>query len=152
MVGYGQNDPTVCTGCCGALRVPTPPNSRGPPMPPSPFAPWQAAHFWAKIALPWAGVPDPGGRPFPSGNTEMSQPAASASLIGLPNFGASAAKAVLKIRAATPASANILYVDMGHCSVGTDGPGRNRVHMVHGEGIHVWRSPRLAAIGDQVLT
>src|SRR5438105_11530542 len=122
-------------------------------MPPSPFAPWQAAHFWAKIAFPCAGVPDPTGSPFPSGNTEISQPAASASLMVLPKLGASAAEAAVTTRAAAPAiAATVLDVDMGDGSVRGDGPRGNLVHMVHREAIHIRRSPRLAPFGDQLLT
>src|SRR5438105_15267300 len=149
-------------------------------MPPSPFAPWQVAHFWAKIAFPCAGVPDPAGKPFPSGKTEISQPAASASLMVLPNFGASAAKAAvinphIAVARKTPlpprAKAHLpkrkrgrptlslkergdsfLNIDMGDGSVRGDGPRGNLVHMVHREAIHIRRSPRLAPFGDQLLT
>ena len=40
---------------------------------------------------PCAAVPLPGGNPVPSGMMVMSQAAISASVIGLPSFGASAA-------------------------------------------------------------
>src|SRR5581483_6352707 len=52
-------------------------------------------------------VPEPAGRPLPSGAMEMSQAAASASLMGLPNLGASAAEAaVAKLNATAEAARN----------------------------------------------
>src|SRR4051812_20112209 len=117
------------------------------------------------MALPCAGVPEPAGRPLPSGAIEMSQVAASASLIGLPNFGWSAAVAVVAAKtAAVRANRNspltrranraagaarraalsrkgrgetFLNINMGDGSVGGDAPAGNLVHMVHREGVHV---------------
>src|SRR5215472_11722420 len=78
-----------------------------PPWPPSP---WQAWHFWAKIAAPCCGVPLPGGNPLPSGPTLMSHSARSASLTGLPRPGSSAAIAAAPESASANAAAKVKRV------------------------------------------
>src|SRR5258706_7319688 len=124
-----------------------PPTSAGP-CPPSPLAPWQAAHLAAKTVAPCAGVPEPTGRPTPSGAMEMSQAFKSPSEIGLPSFGISAAEVTPAPIPSAAASAKILRIDMGDRSLGIDAPARNRVHMRHREGDHRRRVARGAALGD----
>src|ERR1700731_2465695 len=83
------------------------PPTSGPAMPPSPFSPWQAAHFCLKIGAPCAGVPLPGGSPVPSGITKMSQAARSEGLTGLPRLGPSAKAApAARANAATEQTAS----------------------------------------------
>src|SRR5580704_1953297 len=81
----------------------------------------------------------------------MSQAAASASLIGLPNFGTSAANAALAISANAPATLIVLHVDMADRPLGIDTPARNAIHMIHREGRDIGRVARLAAFGDELL-
>src|ERR1700751_335030 len=97
-------------------------------MPPLAASPWQAEHFSAKILAPCAGVPLPGGRLVPSGNTAISQFAISASVIGLPSRGeglpgacASAAPAPSAARTRAKKSA-LLCIDMFDVPFGIDGP------------------------------
>src|SRR5437763_6965803 len=105
-------------------------------LPPTPSLPWQASHFCAKMTAPCANVPLPGGRPLPSGPMLMSQSARSASLIGLPSPGWSAA-----IAGAAPASASAkgtttarcLPVDMLGLPFGVDRPAGDDVHVSHRE-------------------
>src|SRR5579864_7517111 len=68
------------------------------------------------MALPCAGVPEPAGKPFPSGKTEIFQPAASASLTGFPNFGASAAEAEVIMSAVAAVSKAPITVDAHACA------------------------------------
>src|SRR5260370_28584603 len=85
----------------------------GPAMPPSPFSPWQAAHFCLKIGAPCAEVPLPGGRPVPSGMMKMSQAARSEGLTGLPRLGPSAKAAPAARASATEAvQSENLRIDM----------------------------------------
>src|ERR1019366_117469 len=99
------------------------PPTSGPAMPPSPFSPWQAAHFCLKIGAPCAGVPLPGGNPVPSGITKMSQAARSEGLTGLPRLGPSAKAApVASPNASAPAQIEISRIDMLDPPFGIDRP------------------------------
>src|SRR5712691_7759582 len=105
------------------------------------------------MTAPCAGVPLPGGRPLPSGPMLMSQSARSASLIGLPSPGWSAA-----IAAAAPPSASAretttarrLPVDMLGLPFGVDGPAGDDVHVSHRGGGHRNVDLGLAALGKHL--
>src|SRR5215471_16271227 len=71
--------------------------------------------------------------------------------IGLPNFGASAAKAVPTAQETAVARMMVLSIDMAHRSLGVDGPARNAVHMLHWEGADRRRAARLAALRDELI-
>src|SRR5437870_5098088 len=81
----------------------------------------------------------------------MSHALASASVIALPNFGASAAKAVPATQETAAAKMMVLSIDMAHRSLGINGPARNAVHMLHREGAYRWRAARFAALGDEPI-
>src|SRR6516162_2818943 len=121
-----------------------------PPWPPSP---WQAWHFWAKIAAPCCGVPLPGGSPLPSGPTLMSHSARSASLTGLPRPGSSAAIAAAPESASANAAAKVkrLAVDMLDLPFLVDRPTGDDVHMPHREGGHRHVDLGRAALGEHLL-
>src|ERR1700681_2821282 len=107
------------------------PPTSGPAMPPSPFSPWQAAHFCLKIGAPWAEVPLPGGRPVPSGMTKMSQAARSEGLTGLPRLGVSATAApAARATASAAAPTESLRIDMLDLPFGVDRPAGDGVEML----------------------
>src|SRR5438067_7271853 len=105
-------------------------------LPPWPSLPWHASHFCAKMAPPCAAVPLPGGRPLPSGPTLMSHSARSASLIGFPRPGPSAAMAAPAKSASGSANKKRLRVDMLSLPFAVDRPGRDHVHVPHRECSH----------------
>src|SRR5580700_863686 len=127
------------------------PPTSWPAMPPSPFSPWQAAHFCLKIGAPWAGVPLPGGRPVPSGITKMSQAARSEGLTGLPRLGpsANAAPATSASATETPQS-EILRIDMLDLPFGVDRPTGDGVEVLAREAQHRRGLGGLAARGDEL--
>src|SRR5215470_8335629 len=102
------------------------------------------------MAAPCAAVPLPGGRPLPSGPILMSQSASSASLIGLPRPGLSAAIAVFAANATATTNARLLPVDMLRLPLVVDGPGCNDVHVSHREGGHRDIDLGLATFGEQL--
>src|ERR1700686_2844981 len=126
------------------------PPTRGPAMPPSPFSPWQAAHFCLKIGAPCADVPLPGGRPVPSGMMKMSQAVRSEGLTGLPRLGpsASAALAARANASETPPSES-LCIDMLDASFGVDRPAGDGVEMLAREPQYRRRLRGLAARGHE---
>src|SRR5215472_3408581 len=75
----------------------------------------------------------------------------SASEIGLPNFGASAANAAPATQETAAATTIVLSIDMAHRSLAIDGPARNAVHMLHWECADRRRAARFAALGDQLI-
>src|SRR3954463_4663916 len=100
-------------------------------IPPLPFSPWQAAHFWANTRDPSAGVPLPAGKPLPSGRMLMSHAASSTWLIGLPRIGPSAraSPAVIAI-AMTTAPPACLRVNMFDLPFAVHCPTRDAVVML----------------------
>src|SRR5580704_11712507 len=120
-------------------------------LPPWPSLPWQASHFCAKIAAPWAGVPLPGGRPLPSGPMLMSQSASSASLTGLPRPGGSAAGAEPAMPSTSASErASCLPVDMLELPFAVDRPAGDDVHVAHRERGHRNVDLGLAALGEHL--
>src|ERR1017187_10603171 len=103
------------------------------------------------MRAPCAGVPEPSGRPLPSGAMELSQAAASCSLMGLPNFGASAAKAAVEASTSAAAMTAVLDIDMADSSLGIDAPARNTIDVIHWEGGDIGRVARRAAFGEELL-
>src|ERR1051325_3806441 len=102
-----------------------------PVTPPLPAAPWQEAHFSAKIGAPLAGVPPPGGKPLPSGSMLMSQAAMSASFSGLPRPGPSASARPATRQSASPRARTIaLCVDMLDLPRTFDPPAGDRVEVM----------------------
>src|SRR5215468_1943055 len=86
------------------------------------------------MAVPCAAVPPPGGNPLPSGPILISQSASSASLIGLPSPGRSAAAAVTappRQSATDTATVKRLSVDMLDLPVVVRSPTRDHVHVAH---------------------
>src|SRR5260221_4405418 len=81
----------------------------------------------------------------------MSHALASASVIGLPNFGASAAKAMPATQETAAAKMMVLSIDMAHRSLGIDGPTRNAVHMLHRERADRRCGARFTALGDELI-
>src|SRR4051812_21921658 len=81
----------------------------------------------------------------------MSHGLASASVIGLPNFGASAAKAVPAAQEMAAAKTIVLSIDMAHRPLCIDSPARNAVHMLHRERAYRRRTTRFAALGDELI-
>src|SRR5580765_6536980 len=125
------------------------PAFRNDAKPPTPFSPWQAEHLFWKIGAPCAGVPLPAGRPVPSGMMLMSQGAISASVIGLPRLGPSAANApALTTRQA--AAKTTSRIDMADFPLVIDGPAGDRVEMLAREGKHRGRCRGLSANFDEV--
>src|ERR1700692_523131 len=113
------------------------PPTSGPAMPPSPFSPWQAAHFCLKIGAPCAEVPLPGGRPVPSGMTKMSQAARSEGLTGLPRLGPSAkAAAAARANASETPQSESLRIDMLDSPFGIDRPTGDGVEVLAWERQH----------------
>src|SRR6185436_17350869 len=100
---------------------------------------------------PCAGVPLPAGRPTPSGPIEMSHAEASASEIGLPNFGMSAASAAELHRISAPKMGSVLDVNMADRSLSIDAPTRDGVDMAHRKARYRRRRAGCAALGDQLL-
>src|SRR5882672_4531687 len=96
------------------------------------------------MGAPCAAVPVPAGRPVPSGMMLMSQGAMSASLIGLPRPGPSAANALTANRAAVVAANANLRIDMAHLPLAVDRPTRDRIEMLAGESEHRGRHGRLS--------
>src|ERR1051325_2521985 len=102
-----------------------------PVTPPLPSAPWQEAHFSAKMWPPWAGVPLPGGKPLPWGSMLMSQAAMSASVSGLPRAGPSASTGPATRQSASPTAGTIaLFVDMLDLPGALDSPTGNGVEVM----------------------
>src|SRR5260370_3786980 len=103
------------------------------------------------MRAPSAGVPLPGGRPEPSGNTLMSQAAMSAGLIGLPRFGVWA-KATPALRATASMTANPrkLRVYMLHLPAALDRPTGDRVVVLAVEACHRRKSRGFAARRHQL--
>src|SRR5690349_429895 len=101
--------------------------------PPWPLRPWQASHFSAKIAAPWAAVPLPVGNPLPSGPMLMSHRARSASLTLWPRPGPSPAIAGTAISASArgTAIAQRLRIDMLGLPGRVDRPACDHVHVAH---------------------
>src|ERR1700732_3127865 len=106
------------------------PPTSGPAMPPSPFSPWQAAHFRLKIGAPCAEVPLPGGRPVPSGMTKMSQAARSEGLTGLPRLGPSAKAAPAASANASTEQTASSRIDMLDLPFGVDRPAGDGVEVL----------------------
>src|SRR5262249_15089913 len=123
--------------------APTSADAAGVPFAPSP---WHIAHFAAKIGVPLAAVPLPGGRPVPSGRMLMSQGAMSASVMRTPSPGESAIAAP-EMSARTASSS--LYVDMLHLPLAVDRPAREAVVVLVGERERIRRLLRLAALSDE---
>src|SRR5579883_2306038 len=106
------------------------------------------------MAAPCAAVPLPGGRPLPSGPMLMSQSASSASLIGLPSPGRSAAFAA----AAQPRQSPTDMATVKKCSavnmldlpVVVHRPARDHIHMPHWECRDRSVDLRLAALGEHL--
>src|SRR6266550_2638682 len=82
---------------------------------------------------PPASGPLPGGRPVPSGMMAMSQAAISASVIGLPSFGASAAIATEPNGRTSAAASKVLRVNMFDLPGAADAPAREAVVVLIGE-------------------
>src|SRR5260370_1389448 len=104
---------------------------------------------------PWAAVPLPGGRLVPWGSTVMFQLLMSASEIGLPRPGESAARpedavASVSKRAAASASRRALRVDMFDLPLAVDAPAGEAVVVVVGEAEHVRHRFGLPALGDEI--
>src|ERR1700738_522279 len=93
--------------------VPRPPTSTGPTAP-SPFSPWHLEQRAAKTSRPAATVPEPSGRPVPSGAiaTPRSRICAGAGGRPTPYLGDWAASAT------APANSIALSFHIGHRPVG----------------------------------
>src|SRR2546428_13807907 len=94
-------------------------------------------HFCAKMCAPCAGVPLPGGTPVLSGWMLISQRATSASDIGCPSPGPSAARAGPAPKASATEKARGLSIDMFHLPAPVDRPTRDAVVMLVREAQHV---------------
>src|SRR6185312_4106028 len=80
---------------------------------------------------PCSAVPEPAGRPRPSGMTEMSMAASSAALGVRPRLGLGvAANAAVAARAAAAASMSSGRIDMAHLARGVDAPAGHGVVVV----------------------
>src|SRR5204862_3319109 len=136
VVAYGQKLPTVFSGR-GVPSVPWPPTSRAP-MSPSPFGPWHRAHFAAKTSRPAATLPDPAGKPVPSGAIADPSSRTSSGVGGCPtpNVGDCAAS----VTDATTTSALTFHI--GHRPV--------RPHLPEFDPIEVIRGVR-ASNRDEIL-
>src|SRR3954470_1364204 len=114
------------------------------------FSPWQATQPFSTNSLaPSAGVPRPGGRLVPSGRMVMSQALMSASLIGLPSFGVSAACAAPSVNASR-AAATILRVNMLDLPLGADAPAGDAVVVLVREAGDVRHGLGFAAHRDEL--
>src|SRR5262245_32168390 len=81
----------------------------------------------------------------------MSHAAASASEIGLPNFGVSAAAAALATSVTAANRHRLSRVDMADRSLRVDGPAGDRIDVTHWESGHRRRGARRATLGDQLF-
>src|ERR1700676_3158135 len=122
------------------------PPTSWPAMPPSPFSPWQAAHFFFKIGATCAEGPVPGGKPGAVGMMKMSQAARSEGLTGLPRLGPSAnATPAASAPAAATKQMESLRIDMLDLPFGVDGPAGDGVEVLARERQHRRRLRCLAA-------
>src|SRR4051794_31777707 len=104
------------------------------------------------MAAPCTAVPLPGGNPVPSGIAAMSQAAISASVIGLPSFGVSAAIAAEPNGRTSAAANRVLRVNMLDLPVAADAPAGEAVVVLIGEGHRIGhRFLGLAPCHDEVL-
>src|SRR6185369_5632501 len=85
------------------------------------------------MGAPCAAVPLPGGKPAPSGMAAISQAAISASVIGLPSFGVSAATATGQNVRTSEAASKVLRVYMLDLPGAADAPAREAVVVLVGE-------------------
>src|SRR5580698_1995189 len=122
-----------------------------PPLPPSPWH-WLQPCSTNTLA-PCAALPLPGGRLVPSGSTLMSHALISASEIGLPRWGESAATASdPQERAPNNASACGLRIDMLDLPAVLDAPSGEAVVVLVWKAEHVRNLVGLAAYGDEIRT
>src|SRR6478609_5486220 len=98
------------------------------------------------MGAPWAAVPLPGGRPVPSGIAVIFQAAISASVIGLPSFGDSAATATEPSVTASETASSDLRVDMLDLPVAADAPAGEAVVVLIGEGHRVGHRLRVSGL------
>src|SRR5437762_2239883 len=104
------------------------------------------------MTAPCTAVPLPGGNPVPSGMAAISQAAISASVIGLPSFGASAAIATEPNGRTSAAASKVLRVNMLDLPGAADAPAREAVVVLIGEPERVrHRFLGLAPGRDEVL-
>src|SRR4051812_12264966 len=85
------------------------------------------------MSAPCTAVPLPGGKPVPSGMAAISQAAISASVMGLPSFGVSAATATAPNVRTSEAASKILRVNMLDLPGAADAPAREAVVVLIGE-------------------
>src|SRR5437016_11355786 len=99
------------------------------------------------MAAPCAGVPLPGGKPSPLGETLMSQAAISAGVMGLPSSGpvAKAPVAATAAMAATSSRVHMLYL-----AVAIDSPARRPVVVLADERRDGPNVLALAALGHDL--
>src|SRR5687768_17298542 len=102
------------------------------------------------MRAPWAAVPLPAGRFVPSGNTVMSQALISASVMGLPRPGRSAADAETQLRARQTAAASGLGIDMLDLPAALDAPAGQAVVVLAGEAADIGKGLGLAALRHEV--
>src|SRR5438046_146547 len=104
------------------------------------------------MTAPCTAVPLPGGRPVPSGMAAISQAAISASVMGLPSFGVSAAIATEPNGRTSAAASKVLRVNMFDLPGAADAPAREAVVVLIGEPERVrHRFLGLAPRGHKVL-
>src|SRR4051812_35443781 len=89
------------------------------------------------MGAPCAAVPLPGGNPVPSGMAVILQAAISASVIGLPSLGDSAATATEPSVTARETASSGLRVNMLDLPVAADAPAREAVVVLIGKGHRV---------------
>src|ERR1700721_1090450 len=119
-------------------------------VPPMPSLPWHTSHFCAYTAAPCAGVPLPDGRPLPSGGTLISHFVRSASLMGFPSPGPSAANAMPATSANGIARAKRLAIDILCLPLVVDRPTGDDVHVPHRERGDGDVDLGLAALGEHL--
>src|SRR5438552_1812055 len=103
------------------------------------------------MRAPSAGVPLPGGKPVPSGNTLMSHAASSAGVMGFPRFGAWArAASEARTTASSTTKCRTLCIYMFHLATGIDRPGCDRVAVLAWKCGDRGNLSGLAALGDKL--
>src|SRR6185295_9231730 len=85
------------------------------------------------MSAPCTAVPLPGGKPEPSGMAAISQAAISASVMGLPSLGVSAATAAAPSVRSSEAASKLLRVDMLDLPGAADAPACETVVVLVGE-------------------
>src|SRR2546422_5953202 len=107
--------------------VPCPPTSGGP-MPPCPFSPWQLEHLAAYTSRPAAAVPEPSGKPLPSGAMEAPRLRICSAVAGCPTPYRVDCAAI----AAAKTSAIALSFHIGHSPIGAHLPQLDAVIVITG--------------------